>query len=333
VARVFVALVLLSSLARAETTQLRIATAAPDGTAWARLFRAMGRDLEAVDVRTKWYFGGIAGDELQMLQRLKQNQLDVVMSGGMLCMKLAPSLRALRLLGMFQTRAEATYVLGLLRPTVDAEFAKAGFVNMGEAGLGSDMLFARKPITSLADLKRTRIWFWSLDEPMRGQLQALGVPAVGLPLEQAAHAYDDQRTDGFLAVPTAALAFQWSAQAAYLSDLRLGYLPGCMVMSHTAWDSLPVEARRALTEAAAKFAARLEAIGREQDAELLGGLFQRQGLHVTPVSPAFASEFFEAARAARAAVRDRLIPGEVVDRINAWLADYRAEYAPGAGAH
>ncbi|MCU1277517.1 MAG: hypothetical protein JWM53_1063, partial [bacterium] len=37
----------VAPVAAAEPVTLRFATAAPDGTAWARLFRAMGRDIAA----------------------------------------------------------------------------------------------------------------------------------------------------------------------------------------------------------------------------------------------------------------------------------------------
>jgi TRAP-type C4-dicarboxylate transport system substrate-binding protein len=319
----------LAPSAFADPVILRFATAAPDGTAWARLFRTMGHEIEDESkgaITTKWYFSGIAGNEVQMLDRLKRGQLDVVMSGGMMCMKLSPSMRVLRLMGMFQSRDEASYVLGRLRTTIDGEFAAAGFHNMGEASLGSDMMFTRRPVMSLADLKRTRLWFWDLDEPMRQQLAAMGVPAVGLPVEDAARAFEDGRTDGFLAVPTAVLAFQWSVGTRYLSDLRLGFLPGCMVMTNHAWDELTVDQRNALMVATGKTQARLEDLSRTQDEQLLGGLFARQGVERTPLSAAFASEFFEAARVARDTVRDKLVPGALIDRVTGWLADYRAEY-------
>ena len=82
-----------------------------------------------------------------------------------------------------------------------------------------------------------------------------------------------------------------------------------------------------LTAATAQTQARLEELGRTQDAELLGTLFARQGVKTTPLTAAFASEFFEAAHAARDALRDKLIPGELIDRVTGWLADFRAEYA------
>jgi TRAP-type C4-dicarboxylate transport system substrate-binding protein len=320
----------LTSPALAEPVTLRFATPAPDGTAWARLFRTMGREIETDSkgtVLTKFYFSGIAGDERQMLERLKKNQLDAVLSGGMMCMALSPSMRVLRLLGLFQSREEASYALGRLRDTIDKEFAAAGFHNVGEATLGSDMMFTRQPIASLADLKRTRLWYWDLDDAMREQLKAMGVPAVGTPVEEAARAFEDHRTDGFLAVPTAVLAFQWSAGTRYLSELHLGFLPGCLVVTNHAWDQLTHEQRLVLTEVTARTASRLEELGRSQDAQLLGGLFAKQGVKMTPVTPGFASEFFEAARTARVGLRDKLVPGALIDKVTGWIADFRAEYS------
>jgi TRAP-type transport system periplasmic protein len=324
------ALCALAPTASAEPILLRFATTAPDGTAWARLFRTMGREIDAGSngaIVTKFYFSGIAGSERQMLDRLKKNQLDAVLSGGMMCMALSPSLRVLRLLGLFQSRDEASYALGRLRDTIDKEFAANGFHNVGEATLGSDMMFTREPIASLADLKHTRLWYWDLDDPMREQLKAMGVPAVGTPVEEAARAFEDHRTDGFLAIPTAVLAFQWSVGTRYVSELHLGFLPGCMVITNHAWDQLTHEQRMLVTEVTARTQARLEELGRSQDAELLGGLFARQGVKKTLVTPAFASEFFEAARVAREALRDKLVPGALIDKVTGWLADYRAEYS------
>ncbi|HXU69225.1 MAG TPA: TRAP transporter substrate-binding protein DctP [Polyangia bacterium] len=320
----------LHSPAAAEPGLLRIATAAPDGTAWARLFRAMGRDIEADSrgaITTKWYFGGIAGSELESLERLRKNQLDAVMSGGPLCMKLSPSLRALRLIGLYESRAEASYVLGRLRPTIEREISDAGFHNIGVAMLGPDMLFTRAPITSVEELRKTRLWVWDVDPAMLAQFAAIGVPTAAMGVERAGRAYEERQVDGFLSVPTAALAFQWSAATKELEELRLGYLPGCMVMTQRAWDTLDVGERAAINESVGKFLARLEDLGRRQDAELLGGLFERQGLTRVAISPAFATAFLALAKVARESLRDKLLPGELMDRVAKWVGDYRAEHA------
>jgi TRAP-type C4-dicarboxylate transport system substrate-binding protein len=312
-----------------EEITLRLASPAPEGTAWAREGRAFARDLEALThgtVHMKFYLGGITGDELQTAERIRRGQLDAIASGGMLCQRLAPSMRVLRVLGLFQSREESAYVAGRLRQTLDAEFLKSGFVNLGEVGVGPDVFFSRTPIRSIAELKKARLWVWDLDELFKKELSAIGVPVVPLPLEQSAHAFDENKTDGWIAVPTAALAFQWSAQARYYADMRVGFLRGCTLVSAHTFDSMPVGARQALREASAKLIARLEDLGRSQDEALMSGLFERQGLHRVEIPDGFRAEFYDGARAVRERMGDELVPQELLQRVLGMLADFRAEH-------
>jgi TRAP-type C4-dicarboxylate transport system substrate-binding protein len=316
------------ALAEPEFT-IRLGSEVPDGTAWAREGHAFSRDVEALTggrVRLKWYLNGIAGDELQMAERIRRNQLDGVGSGGMLCARLAPSLRVTRLIGLFRSRGETNYVVNLLKPILDEEFRQAGYENLLETLLGPDLPFTRTPVRNLADLKRTRLWFWNLDEPFAAGLRALGMTTVPLPLEQAAKAYEEGRTDGFIAIPLAALAFQWSAQAKYIADLPLGFLTGCFIISHRAFDALPIDLQGHVRAAAAKFFQRLEVVGAEQDQALMKGGFSRQGLTSVTISDADRRAFLEQAKQVRDAMGDQVVPAALRKKVDGLLEQYRAEH-------
>jgi TRAP-type transport system periplasmic protein len=226
-----------------------------------------------------------------------------------------------RIVGLFQTRAESAYVLTRLKPILDAEFAKNGFVNLGQANLGPEILFTRDPVRSVADLRRVRFWVWNLDESLRRQAGALGLTIVPKPIEEAGRAYDSGAVDGFIAIPTAGLAFQWSTRARYLEDLRISYRSGCVFFSSRSFDALPFEAREIIKSAAAKLRGRIEDVGEREDGALLGGLFARQGLKPVPVSERFRTEFFELAQGAR--VTNEIVANSLLDTVLAWLADYR----------
>src|SRR3954468_20263190 len=123
----FCALALLAAAASAWADGtpkyvLRMATAAPDGTTWARELRAFTNDVEQAthgEVRVKLYFGGIAGNELETEARMKRGQLDAVASGGMLCQQLSRSFRIMRIPGLFAPHDEAAWVLQRLKPIFD----------------------------------------------------------------------------------------------------------------------------------------------------------------------------------------------------------------------
>src|ERR1700761_8735154 len=155
-----------AATAHADPIVLRFGTVAPDGTAWARIAKQTSAALaEATKgaVTSKWYFGGIAGDEVQMLARMRKDQLDGIVSAGMLCQRLSPSMRVLRMVGLFQTRDESGYVAGRLKALFDEDFRKEGFVNLGDVRIGPDLFFSREPIRTMQELQRTRLWTWSLD--------------------------------------------------------------------------------------------------------------------------------------------------------------------------
>jgi TRAP-type C4-dicarboxylate transport system substrate-binding protein len=314
----------------AEPVTLRIATIAPSGTAWARELGAYARDVAAAtngSVRFKIYYAGIAGDEFTVVERIKRDQLDGVI-GSEICMHLSPSMRVTRIVGLFQSRAESAYVMTRLKPVLDAEFLRAGFINMGTASLGPEVLLTRRPVRDLAELRKTALWMWDLDKSLQVQAGPLGLKLVPRPIEAAAKAYDEGLVDGFISIPTAGLAWQWSAQAKYLEDLRIAYRTGCVFFASRAFDALPIETQQQVRAASAKLRVRIDELGREQDEALLGGLLARQGLQTVPVSDRFRSEFFDAAREARTRHPSNVVPESLLQTVLSWLADYRAEHAP-----
>jgi TRAP-type C4-dicarboxylate transport system substrate-binding protein len=323
-------LLLLSALASAqETRTLRIATVVPPGTSWARELNALARNVaSATDgkLQIKLYLGGIAGDEMEALARIRRGQLDGAVSAGVMCQELAPSFRVVRIPGVFQSSEENAHVLSRLKPLLDQEFAASGFVHLGDAGIGPSIILSRAPIASMSDLRKHPLWVWDLDPTLKAYLEAMGVQAVTAPIYLAAKKYEEGATDGFITAPTAALGFQWSAQVKYFTNLHLSYVAGCFLLSSQAFDSLPQEWRDFLRDATAKTQRRIEAEGSEMDRALLGGLFHKQGLTAVKVDAAFLHEFHETAIEARRKLAGKPIPQALVDRIQGMLADFRAPH-------
>jgi TRAP-type C4-dicarboxylate transport system substrate-binding protein len=319
-------LLTLTATAAGDPITLRMAAIAPDGTAWARELKALARDVEVLsagELRIKWYLGGIAGDELGALERVKRAQLDGE-AGAIFCQRLAPSLRAARLVGVYQSRDEAVYVMTRLKPRLDEEFRLSGFANLGEAVFGSDVLFSHKPIHSMAQVRAGRFWVWSLDPIWQATLPQLGAAMAASSLDEAGALFAAGRVDGFFAVPSAALAYQWSTQARYFANLGAAMLPGCVVVSNSAFDPLSNEQKQALTSATAKFIQRFNVMSAQLDEQLISTLFEKQGLTQVPVSPQFRAEFVAAAQAAAQQLGDRLLPGPLYAEVTRMLGDFRA---------
>lgn len=327
------ALILLFLLAPgaafAEPQVLRIGTIIPDGTGWAREVRALGREVETETqggLKLKWYMGGVAGDEMEMAERVKRGQLDGILSGGLLCEKLAPSLNVSRIPGMFQSWEETSNVIGQLKTLLDKEFEQSGYVNIGEVLVGPNILLTRKPIASIADFKNLRLWTWHSGDVLSTFLAEMGAKPVSLPIYEAGPAYDAARHDGFVAPVAAGLGFRWSALVHHSTDVRLGFVVACLVIATRAFDTLPMTSRQALRGAAAKSQVRSEQLARTQEAELLGGLLRRQGVQPVEVSDTFRSSFFQTASGIRERTAARFVSPKLIQRVLAMLADFRSEH-------
>jgi TRAP-type C4-dicarboxylate transport system substrate-binding protein len=307
-----------------------MATVAPDGTEYAREFRAFAREVQtgtkdAVTVR--WYWGGIAGDEIQARERIERGQLDGIASAGMLCGELSPTMRAMRMGALVQSSAEASYLLGRLRSDLAADFTAGGFESLGTPLLGSNVLYLNQNVSSLAELRKLRIMNWDLDNVGIASLRSIGVRVLPLPLERYNTEMDAGHADGFIGIASGALAFQWLPRTKVIMRLPIGFLAGCLLISQRSWNRLPVEARDILRGAAAKGMVRMSDLMERQDTKLLGGLFQRQGVQVVDPSTDLKAQFYGAVREARGRVSEEIVPRAVFERLQVMLADYRAEHS------
>jgi len=319
---------LIGGSVMAEPARLRLATMAPEGSGWARPLKAAAKEFTAATrgaVPVKWYLSGIAGDELAMIARLRKGQIDgAALSMG--CAEIAPSLNAMRIVGLIRSRQEARYLLGRLQTRVEREMAARGLVLLGLTNLGQIVVFSRRPVRTFADLKSQRLWTWEHETVWIDTIRAAGLQPVPLSVEAAGPAYDAGRVDGFLAVPSSALVYQWTTQTHWFTDLPLGILPGCFVITQAAVDSLTLDQQNALRKAAGKFAQLFEQEGARFDALLTGGLLEKQGLHRVAPDERLVSAFLMASRQAREALPTTGVTAELMRLVMGWLADYRAEY-------
>jgi TRAP-type C4-dicarboxylate transport system substrate-binding protein len=322
--RALVALLLFSSVAQAEPITLRLATVAPEGTAWARELHAFRRDVEKETdgrVQLKWVLGGIAGYETEILERIRRGQIDGL-AASHLCERLAPSLRVIRTFGVLRSRAEERYIVQRLRDDIDSEFDKEGFVELGVLSLGMSLLFSREPVRSMEQLLARRWWIASDDDYAAVVARKLGLTVVPLPQGEALTAWDDHKIDGFVAIPASILAFQWAGVLRAYTDLPLASVDGCLLISKRSFERLRGDDQTAVRGAAIKALNRLDDISDETQHRVLAELGPRLGIQRVEPSAEFRTQFYEAVKQARALQ----IAPELLTRVLSMLADYRAEH-------
>jgi TRAP-type C4-dicarboxylate transport system substrate-binding protein len=304
--------------APASRVTLRLATQAPKGTSWAKAFDEYAAHIEKGTqgaVVVKVYYGGTAGDELEVLARMERGQLDGTISGGPICLDVMPSMRVLQIIGMYDSEQQMLDVSKELLPVFADEAHARGYALTGVGSVGPVILFSRRKVSDFASLLGTPVWTWELSGVFNEVAAAMGLKTVLTSLQAASRAYEDGRTDGFWTTPIAALGFQWYSQVRYFMPLESMYLSGCLLLRDASVDGISPENRAVLREAGSQLALRLEVEGTKISRALVDRVFQKQGLEKLPVSAEMLRDFRAAAKQARKALTGKVVPRKLLEQV------------------
>ena len=147
-------------------TVLKIATLAPENSAWDKVFKRFEKEVETATSGTldlKVYNGGVQGDEEVVVRKMKSGQLDGAALTAVGLSKIVPNALVLQLPGLFTSYKELDYVRKKMNDELTAEFDKQGYVFLGWGDVGFAYIFSNTPIEKPEDLQKAKMWAWSAD--------------------------------------------------------------------------------------------------------------------------------------------------------------------------
>ncbi|HXD84398.1 MAG TPA: TRAP transporter substrate-binding protein DctP [Rudaea sp.] len=276
----FFAALLLAGSAQAAT--IKIATVAPDGTAWMREMRA-GADAVKKDtdgrVEIKYYPGGVMGDEPTVLRKIRIGQLQGgAFTGGELS-QVVKDAQVYSLPFAFKTQDEVDKARAQLDPLLKQEFDKAGFDVAGISGGGFAYLMSVNDIKTREDLKAAKVWVPQGDRVAEAGFKAGGVTPISLPLADVYTSLQTGLIDTVANTPAGAIAFQWHTKVRHMVDLPITYVVGILVIDKKAFDTLSPADQKAVNDDLGAAFAHLEKINRDDNAQAKIAL-QKQGVQI-----------------------------------------------------
>jgi TRAP-type C4-dicarboxylate transport system substrate-binding protein len=279
----FLGFALLGMLNWADAaTTIKIATAAPDGTAWMRELRA---GADAVKKRTedrvevKFYPGGVMGDEPTVLRKIKIGQLQGgAFTGGELS-QVDKDAQIYSLPFVFKTQEEVDKVRAQLDAPLKQSLEKNGFEILGISGGGFAYLFSVNDIKGRDDLKAAKVWVPQGDHVAEAAFKAGGVTPIPLPLADVYTSLQTGLIDTAANTSAGAIAFQWHTKVKHMVDLPVTYVVGILVVDKKVFDALSAGDQKALSEELGSVFVRLDKINRDDNAQARAAL-PKQGVTI-----------------------------------------------------
>ena len=271
----------------------------------------------AVQVRIYW--GGVAGDDRDVLRKMRSGQMD----GAPLSIELVSDFvrQALVLASpaLYTTYAQLDAVRAAMTPEFDKEAYQNGFKVMAWGDVGRLRLFTKKPLTKLSDFKAMRPWLYPESQMLKEFYKAIGATGIPLGIAEVYAGLQTNMIDVIWASAVLAAALQWHSGTHYLSERGLGFISGAFIFRRGAWDALKPDQQAAIEKLAVGQRDKSQAMLRGADDRAYKKLVERG--HI-PLRPDNEQEWWDAGNSLRRKLIGRIYTKELVERAEAIAKKY-----------
>jgi TRAP-type C4-dicarboxylate transport system substrate-binding protein len=320
-------ILMAASSVQAQTTRLKIATMAPDGSFWMNELEEAADDIaQRTDDRVslRFYPGGTMGGDQAVLRKIRIGQLHggVFLAGGLA--EVEPNFEIYNLPLIFNSYDEVDFVRERVDTALIERLADNGLVAFGLTETGFTYLLSAKATRTFEDLKGRKAWIPQGDQVSMAIVDAAGLSPVPLPISDVLTGLQTGLIDSAAAPPVAALALQWFTKAPYLTDLPITYVFGALAISTKAFERLSDGDQQIVRDELSAAVARLDKRTRTDNLEAMDALADQGVTLVDPTDEA-RSRWSEIAAEARARlIAERGFDPKLVAEVERLLAEYRA---------
>jgi len=311
--------------ADSKGTVLKIATLAPEGSAWIQTFEDLNAELKKKTndaVELKVYAGGVLGDEKDMIRKMYVGQIQgaVLTSAGL--SGIFEEMDVFQIPFLFETYQEVDYVLSKMGAFFKKGFADRGYILPAWSEGGFVRLMSTVPIASLDDLKKAKVWTWE-DAPMaKAIFEEAGVSAIPLSLPDVLVGLQTGLVDVVYAPPTGAIALQWFTRTKYMTDVPLIYLVGGILLKKNQFEKLSPAHQQTFMELCPKYMDQLKLVVRKENQEAIQ-VMVRHGVKIIRPSEDQIEGFKKVAEKAMNRQTGKSFSKKIRDEVIAYLQEYR----------
>ncbi|MCY4593275.1 MAG: TRAP transporter substrate-binding protein DctP [Bryobacterales bacterium] len=311
---------------RRRVNKLRLGTIAPKNSIYHEALlrlRQQWREISGGTVELAIYPGGVAGDEITMLRKMRAGQMQAALISGSGMSFLDEGISALQVPMMFRSIDEFDFVRSKMAPTLESRLADKGYSVLGWGDAGRAYFFSVNEFRTPEDVRQMKLYTSKGDEEMLKLYDEFGFRAVPLDLTELQANLETGLVEVFAVPPLLAAGYQWFGSAPNMLDLPFVSIVGALLISTEVWNGIPPDLQVDLQQAATSVAAEIETAVRAQEEKAITEM-QRYGLNVIEADEDLVSQWSREMEAAYPDIRDRYAPGELMDAAMRWRDAFRS---------
>jgi len=311
--------------AAAKTTTLKIATLAPEGSSYIQALNELNTELKQKTnngVRLRIYPGGVLGDEKDMRRKMHVGQIHgaVLTSAGL--SGIFNEMDVFQIPFLFEGYDEVDFV----EKKMDAFFKNGlqdkGYILLGWSEGGFIRLLSTRPMASLDDLRKAKVWTWEEAPMAKAIFDEAGISAIPLSLPDVMVGLQTGLVEVVYAPPSMAISLQWFTKTKYMTDVPLMYLIGGVVVKKNILKKLSPDHRQVLMELSTKYLDQLKLMIRKENQEAIK-VMAKHGVKLIYPSENQIEDFKKISKNAMINQTGKSFSARVRDEIITYLEEYR----------
>ncbi len=245
------------SFSALAVVNLKLAVLVPEGTTWGDSLKKFSREVDTAtkgEVALKVYYGGVAGDEPDVLRKVRIGQMHGGIFTGKTLGDIHGDVRVMELPFMFgDDRAKAWATVEKMTPTFNKALDSKGFVNVGFYEVGQVYVVSTKKVDSMQALRGVKVWAWEGDEVVKAMLESVGLVSVPLAITDVLSSLSTGIIDAAYAPPLGILALQWHSKIKYLIDFPTAWSFGALLISKKEWSKISPANQQKIMEVSKRY--------------------------------------------------------------------------------
>jgi TRAP-type C4-dicarboxylate transport system substrate-binding protein len=319
-------LISFSIAAPPQPVVIKLATLAPVGSPWYDLLMDVAHEWEEISegaVQVKMYPGGVAGDESDLVVKMRLNHLHAAAITAAGISEIDNGVWAFSMPLMIQEFNQLDWLRAQIQDELSRRMEEAGFIVLAWADVGWAYWFSKEPIYTPEDLQKRRIFTWSDGPNIEGIWKSGGFHSVSLSAPDILPGLQTGLIDAMATSPITAATFQWFAIAKYMTPVRWGAMTGGILITKQAWNRIPEDIRPKLREAAKRQEKRMMEDIRYMGDEAIE-VMKTYGLEVLDINPQQYQMWQDWIQPTLPLLRGILIDDEMFD----WVMELREQMPP-----
>ncbi|MFQ5750632.1 MAG: TRAP transporter substrate-binding protein DctP [bacterium] len=266
---------------------IKMATLAPNGSPWHEIMKDMAADWYDVSqgkISLRIYPGGVAGDEADMVRKIRIGQLHAAAITNNGLSRIATEVNVLTIPMAVDSWESLDRLREAMTTRLERLFKKKGFLILNWGDAGWVRFFVPDSIPSVEAVQKAKLFVWSGDDRTVEIWKSTGFKVVPLAATDILPGLQTGLINAFNTTPIMALASQWFPFTKYMIDMPWAPLIGATVINLKTWNKIPESMQLKLKQIAEETGLKMQSEIRRMEKEAIA-VMQKHGLKVmTPTS-------------------------------------------------